>query len=813
MTKQEYFGFVPLSYPRIVRQTEADSFLQLYGDRQAKGYRDEVPKDGIDDERGRLLQALGVRFAPYLIRNTSNVPMDLQKTQQISGYGTLTIDRWDIHAGAKLTGTETVDFMKLASEPCPAGAISRDSLLKVIRGGTGIEDCRVLQLLQEFNPNRPLNERFNTAAVPAEEDPFSVLYWNWPGTGPDSWKKAFESPGTGRLRDQYRDAISVYVHPFIAAVSVTGDPAPHYEFIMQYWLFYPYNDAGNKHEGDWEHINVVISPRSQVAKPQTAEQVRVLLARAPEALEADDPVVIRRIDYYFHENVMPMDFGRPNAYASREDWRREFNSLPKEKVGMKELAAIIRFRAWADPGETRVNTHPIGYIGADSKGLDLFLYSPGARNQNGHGTYPLAGLFENIGPAAAAEEVKHEFDHQAYLTGKSPLPDFVEAYDTPERVKLLPDWERVYEKVYQDPEYRREWAWFVLPVRSGFPASKSPFAGIIRHAETGNLAPFTVSYNGGWNRNGAQGGYHLYDPHLLTGIITAQPLDQVQNNLGFLNAPIVAFITLPPIDLIYKVLLVPVRRIFGKFPHQYYPKAELPVRVISIAGGAISTGMKDDAWPALLLGSPQQDSILARFLQLDTGTTGSGRAFAEDPVSYVVQASFYLGKHWATDNTFHTSRSTLGIDVGVPSRPGNDFKIRGSLKLYELAGSIRYSIFTGGFQPYAKVGYGWSWYRVENITTDGVPLTDPNAPWIRQPHFFPGRNLWPNTVHYGAGVEFFLLRSNAPLPKGTDLSIKAEWAAYHHDLGLSFQDAAKFNFPSQPATTRQTFSLLGVVSF
>jgi len=813
MTREEYFSFVPLGYPRIVRQTEADSFFQLYGDRHAKGYRDELPKDGIDDERGRLLQALGVRFAPYLIRNTSNVPMDLQKTQQISGYRTLTIDRWDIHAGAKLKGTETVDFGKLASEPCPAGQISRDSLLKVIRGGTGIEDCRVLQLLQEFNPNRPLNERFNTAAVPAEEDPFSVLYWNWPGTGPNSWRKAFESPATNRLRDQYRDAISVYVHPFIAAVSVTGNPETYYEFIMQYWLFYPYNDAGNKHEGDWEHINVVISPRSQVTKPLTAEQVRALLARAPEALEADDPVVIRRIDYYFHENVMPMDFSRPNAYASREDWRKEFNAMPKEKVGMKELAAEIRFRAWADPGETRVNTHPIGYIGADSKGLELFLYSPGARNQNGHGTYPLHGLFENIGPAASAEETKKTFDHQAYLTGKSPLPEFVEAYDTPERVKLLPDWERVYEKVYEDPEFRREWAWFVLPIRSGFPASKSPFAGIIRHAETGNLAPFTVSYNGGWNRNGAEGGYHLYDPHLLKGVITAQPLDQVQNNLGFLNAPIVAFITLPPIDLIYKVLLVPVRRIFGKFPHQYYPKAELPLRVISIAGGAMYQKLDDHAWPALLLGGPQQDSILARFALVDTGLSAPAILSADNPTSFVVQVGFYLGKHWVTENTFHSSRSDLSLDGPVAARPGNPFKLRGSLKLYELAGSIRYNVFTGGLQPYGKIGYGWSWYRVENLSTDGVPLTDPNGPWIRQPHFFPFDNLWPNTIHYGAGLEYFLFRSNAPLLRGTDLSVKFEWTAYHHDLGLSFQDAALFGFTSQPATTRQTFSLLGVVSF
>ncbi len=557
MTKQEYFQYVPLTYPRIVRQTVPDSVFELYGPTNGTGFRDEAPKDGIEDGRGRLLHALGVRFAPFMIRNTGNVPLDMQKAQEISGSTILTVDRWDIHASARLVGTETVNFASLGSQPCPAGAVSHDSLLALLRAQTPIEDCRVLQLLREFNPNSPLEERFNTAAVSAAFDPFSVLYWNWPGFSPSTWKAAFEDPSTGRMKAEYRPAISVYVHPFISPVPVLGSQDERYEFTMQYWFFYPYNDAGNKHEGDWEHINVVISPMSQVTEPQTGDQIQALLRRGPDQLGGDDPLVIRRIDYYFHENVMPVDFSSPNAYAPREEWRRQYQAAASEKVGADQVAAIVRYRAWADSAETQVNTHPIAYIGANSKGLDLFLYSPGAHNQDGHGTYPFAGIYEKIGPADAAEEVKKSFDHQAYLTEGAPLPDYVEPFDSASRVKLLPDWERVYAQVYTDPDYRRDWAWFVLPIRSGYPAAKSPFAGIVSHAETGNLAPFTVTYNGGWNRSGASGGYHLYDPHRLHAIVTTSPLDQVQNNLGYLNAPIVALITLPPIDVIYKILLAP----------------------------------------------------------------------------------------------------------------------------------------------------------------------------------------------------------------------------------------------------------------
>jgi len=811
MTPQEYFRFVPLNYPRIVRQTEADSAFDLYGGGAAA---DTASRDGVGEERGRLLRALGFRFSPFLIRNTGNVPMNLEATQRLTGSTILTVDRWDIHATATLEGTTTVDFAKLASDPCPAGAVSRDSLLALLRAETPIEDCRVLQLLREFDPNRPLNARFNTAAVDANADPFTVMYWNWPGTGPRSWKAAFENPSNGRLREKFEPAISVYVHPFIAPVGAGGGGAPSYEFVLQYWLFYPYNDAGNKHEGDWEHMNVSISPRSLVGAPLTAAQVRQLLARGPDGLDGEDPVVIRRVDYYFHENVMPVDYSRPNAYAPREEWRRQARTFGSDKIGSAQMAAEIRFRAWADTGETKVNTHPIGYIGANSKGLDLFLYSPGEHNQDGHGTYPFSGLYEGIGPAEAAEEVKKSFDHQAYLSGRAPLPGYVVAFDSAARVKLLPDWERVYDHVYTDPDYRRDWAWFLLPIRSGFPASASPFAGIVAHAETGNLAPFTVTYNGGWNRNGAAGGYHLYDPHRLHAVITAAPLDQVQNNLGFLNAPLVALLTLPPIDLLYKVALVPVRRIFGKFPNQYYPKAELPLRVVSTAGGVTTDFMSTD-WTALLVSGPQLDTILQRALvAADTGkVSGDGTATADNATSYVVQFAFHLGKHWATENTFHNSSSGLFLDVPLTSRPGNPFTVTGNLKFYELASSIRYSVLTGGFQPYLKLGYGWSWYHVADLATDGVPLTNPNGPWIRQPHFFPADNLWPNTWHFGAGVEWFLLRSNAPLPRGIDVSLKGEWAVYNSSLGLSLQDAALFGFTTQPSVSRNTISFFGVVSF
>jgi len=73
-----------------------------------------------------------------------------------------------------------------------------------------------------------------------------------------------------------------------------------------------------------------------------AAQVEALLRRAPDQLDGPDPLVIRRIDYYFHENIMPVDFGAPNAYAPREEWRRQVQALSRDKVGAAAVADYAR---------------------------------------------------------------------------------------------------------------------------------------------------------------------------------------------------------------------------------------------------------------------------------------------------------------------------------------------------------------------------------------------------------------------------------------------------------------------------------------
>ena len=72
--------------------------------------------------------------------------------------------------------------------------------------------------------------------------------------------------------------------------------------IIQYWFFYPFNHWASRHEGDWEHINVVLSSQN----PATA--------------------VITHVEYYFHKYVK-------YCYIEGSDYWVVGNTHPKVYVG------------------------------------------------------------------------------------------------------------------------------------------------------------------------------------------------------------------------------------------------------------------------------------------------------------------------------------------------------------------------------------------------------------------------------------------------------------------------------------------------
>ena len=262
--------------------------------------------------------------------------------------------------------------------------------------------------------------------------------------------------------------------------------------------------------GTGRHINVFIKPRNKLHEPLSEDDVRQILTEGVPSDTEPDRLVIQKVDYYFHHNVMTIDYTEPNVYQSHSKWETEFKDTEAKRTDEQWIWKQVRYRAYWDDDETIINTHPIGFIGGDNKGIDQLLRHPGRSNQVSNGTYPFRGLYKNVGPAGAAEQISEQFDHRKYFAAghhKRAVPEkgyrrgSVVGFASPNRIEILPDGERVVKLVKENAQARRDWAWLVLPIRWGYPAAKSPFAGIVAHTNLGNNSVLGPSYNSGWNRS------------------------------------------------------------------------------------------------------------------------------------------------------------------------------------------------------------------------------------------------------------------------------------------------------------------------
>lgn len=251
---ENYLGFMPKLHPRAIEATSASIALALFGDPAAAGYEDVAPIDGIDDARGRVLLALGRRFSPFLVQNTQALPINFRVYWENHVDVPLVIDTWNIaDVDTALLSRETISIPDLAANPCsdPETTLGAE------------DDCTLLRYLRYFCPPEPASHFMTTGVTGDQLEAFRVADFDMPGHDETSWKAEFAEFSSKFLPERFNELARLYMHPF---VSLVADDPDSYELVLQYWMYYPYNDGGNNHEGDWEHINVVVAPLSSVLR-------------------------------------------------------------------------------------------------------------------------------------------------------------------------------------------------------------------------------------------------------------------------------------------------------------------------------------------------------------------------------------------------------------------------------------------------------------------------------------------------------------------------------------------------------------------
>lgn len=784
--RDEYLRYLSLKSPEIVRQTDANAELHLFGNVDDSDYCDLNPVDGIDDRRHKVLLELAVAFAPYLVLNSTMIPMDFRRFMEREEVFLLSVDRWDVSKyPPKLVGVETIDWHLLPPPPSEAGSPESRA---------DREDHRLRCLLKEFDPFEP-GDAYHSGAISPEGAEHQVMFFNFPGNSEETWKQEYENQISKALPQAYESFAKVFVHPFVKAVS-SSVPGPRlYEFVLQYWFFYPYNDGFNNHEGDWEHINVFIKPLNKLCEPLSEADVCRILTEGVPADTAPDRLVIQRVDYYFHHNVMTLDYTRPNVYQSPEDWKAARDNVKEERLEEKWIWDQLRYRAYCDAEEKKINTHPIGFIGGDNVGIDQLIRRPGSSNQVSNGTYPFSGRYKNIGPAGAAEHIPQSFDHRKYFAAgkhKRTVPEngyrqgSVINLASPDRIEIIPDGERVVKLVKENAQARRDWAWLVLPIRWGYPAAESPLAGVVLHTNLGNNSVLGPSYNAGWNRSGDVPGFQVYSPHIYPFVLGLTWQDSITNRLGYLNILRALSRTLPAVDMSWRYIDVSYRMIRGRDDYIFQTKGTIPYRFLSYFSFDVTYMRMPAGFGNLILNAKQMPAISGRLddaIRRGLGDVGEERRSVEDVYMTDIDLDLYLGERLVSQNLLRGASTKISYDILLPST-NKIFELRGDLSFLEYSGSLRYNLKTGSFMIFARGGYGWSRYRLENVSTNGIPLREPNSPWTPVLDWKRPLTFLPNTWHFGGGIEwvpFRNIRSSV-----IDIGIQAEALIYAHSLGIDF---------------------------
>jgi len=430
--------------------------------------------------------------------------------------------------------------------------------------------------------------------------------------------------------------------------------------------------------------------------------------------------------------------------------------------------------------------HPVVFIGGDNRGLQQLIAAPTRLGRASHGSYPFPGLYKDVGPQNTGELVRTRWDlFRATPDSTASEASKVVRLDNPDRLEIIPDWERVLPLVRSDPVARRKWAWLVLPIRFGYPATKSPFAGIVRYAETGNTAAVGPSYNSAWNRAGPAAGYDAYIPHRLGSFFPSSQQDNYWTGWGFFNLTVPTLVTLPPFDIAYRLITAPLHaRNHNSYP-AFYGSEHIPFRFIGVQAGVSTVHVPKTFLN--LLGFPELGQPFIQEVFTLAGTD-SFTASVSPPVMQRVSVpaygiSLFLGRRFASENTLRYLNGTMRADVSVSSVAGL-YPLSANLEMWEYSGSLRYNLALGGFQPFVKVGYGRSWYRITDAEFNGVLLGNGNSRWVRRAGLL--GSLVPNTFHVGGGFEFIPLRGVGRL----DWGFRGDFTIYSHNLGLKNEEGS-----------------------
>jgi hypothetical protein len=175
-----------------------------------------------------------------------------------------------------------------------------------------------------------------------------------------------------------------------------------------------------------------------------------------------------------------------------------------------------------------------------------------------------------------------------------------------------------------------------------------------------------------------------------------------------------------------------------------------------------------------------------------------------------LQLQFHFGR-FTTENWLRYVRTGLDVDLFSSARP-KSFRLHGDIDLWEYVGGLRYNLRTDWVQPFLRLGYGWSWYRLTEVAVEGTPIAHPTGTWVNRPSLAPPANLFPNEWQAGIGIELIpTLRWRTLHPFDLSVKLDATYTLQSVDVNLAPQNSLGLKPPS-PGTHRWGIGLAAIGS-
>ncbi|MEX2152058.1 MAG: hypothetical protein WD825_01895 [Gemmatimonadaceae bacterium] len=725
ITRDNYFDYLPPP-GRLVSQTRATARLHLFGDRNSPSFSDLAPADGIDDTRAARLLQIAERFSPIIRPNNFSVPRDPRAV--LGPQQRLMSDLW---VNGRRVNSDTILLEQRAAET----GLTQQSDNSAQREKS---DLLLARLLSSHGPRS-----FAPLVEPAEADSDRVLFFDFPGSEPKTWRASYQ-------RLDPRSGSRVFAHPFLSE-SPTAAGDARYQLVVQFWFFYPFNDGANAHEGDWEGVNVVATTRERAAKARTADQAMLSAADIQSVLSPDYPVdslVVAAAFYFIHQHVLTLDYlalGSPEPAPT--------GTVADAHYAWEDVDYARRaIRGRLSTAGGKLATHPLVYVGGDNKGAaELLAFWPRfgkSLRRNSGASFPFPGIWQTVAGFAVTEGVQGEVVPRLHADTSLAWHELIadDAYLTyrASEIVVLPDWEELLGQLETNADFRREWGWFVLPIRWGFPVSKSPAAGFVKHTNVGNIAPMGLAYHAAWNRIGATTEHFEYRVRVLrTPVSPNTPWAVVKNGWGFLNVPLAVWGLMPGFNVGLIQLMPWVSggmHLVGAPPRRTFTPDRLPRRFTTEGQGIFREfGGRDFAGVL-----SRADTVLA-----------ASRGVRENQIGPRFWFNLHFGDHFSLENTYSWSTSDIAYDA---SNASGTWPVTGSLEMRQLTGGIRYDVLEIGSEDahiYARGGYGWLWYRASDERINGQPSGISHEREGYFPTILPSRHWMPNTLYAGAGLEAF----------------------------------------------------------